>query len=542
MPNQPRCKNSVDIFYYNTKLCAAAILIRALLGVHMKNRWFLSIFLLLILLTQMILPCAATENGASASESVQEAEDGSDETVPESVPEAPNAAAKEGFAPPAPLIEYNFPSDYQVRAKAAVLLEVTTGTVIYGYQLDERLYPASLTKIMTCMLALEYGNPDDILTVSATALENLSEFGSTANLQEGEQLSLRELLYCIMVSSANEGCNVVAEYVSGSIEAFVALMNQKARELGMTGTHFANTHGLHDDNHYTTVRDLAILSYWAWNNRDFREFATTTAHTVPATNLSESRTLHTTNYLTSAQITAKYYYSKASGIKTGFTTPAGGCLASTATDGYLTFLSVVCGCETLIDENGDDLDMRFVETKRLMEYGFENYDYVQVLSDTQMLGQPAVTNAKGRANVVVHANANATVLLPKDCTAEDITMSLNYDSTQTLDAPLEAGQRVGTVTAMYQGIPLATAELVTLTAVEREGAVPATANEAEAAVQETGATESAWKKYRVLIIVLVILFALICTLLILRAVNVHQAKKRAAQRRRRAEQRRNGNG
>ena len=117
----------------------------------------------------MILPCAATENGASASESVQEAEDGSDETVPESVPEAQNAAAKEGFAPPAPLIEYNFPSDYQVRAKAAVLLEVTTGTVIYGYQLDERLYPASLTKIMTCMLALEYGNPDDILTVSATA-------------------------------------------------------------------------------------------------------------------------------------------------------------------------------------------------------------------------------------------------------------------------------------------------------------------------------------------------------------------------------------
>ena len=185
--------------------------------------------------------------------------------------------------------------------------------------------------------------------------------------------------------------------------------------------------------------------------------------------------------------------------------------------------------------------MRFVETKRLMEYGFENYDYVQVLSDTQMLGQPAVTNAKGRANVVVHANENATVLLPKDCTAKDITMNLNYDSTQTLDAPLEAGQRVGTVTALYQGIPLATAELVTLTAVEREGVTPTVPNGTEAAAQPPEAAESGGNGYRILIIVLVILFVLICTLLILRAVNVHQAKKRAARRRRRAEQRRNGN-
>ena len=527
MSNLRKTTVPTDTFYYNTKLRAGAILIRALLGVPMKNRWVLSVFLVLILLTQLILPCAATESSEPASESVQE---------------TPAAEAKEGFEPPAPLIEYNFPSDYQVRAKAAMLLEVSTGTIIYSYQPGERLYPASLTKIMTCMLALEYGNPEDILTVSASALENLSEFGSSANLQEGEQISLRELLYCIMVSSANEGCNVVAEYISGSIEAFVALMNRKAQELGMTDTHFANAHGLHSEDHYTTVHDLAILSYWAWNNRDFREYATTTAHTVPATNLSDARTLHTTNYLTSAQITAKYYYSKASGIKTGFTTPAGGCLASTATDGNLTYLSVVCGCETLIDAEGEDLDMRFVETKRLMEYGFENYDYVQVLSDTQMLGQPTVTNAKGRPNVVVHANANATVLLPANCTAEDITMSLTYDSTQPLDAPLAAGQRVGTVTAMYQDIPLATAELVTLTAVEREGVAPTAPEETELTAQQTEATASGGGKHRALIIVLVILFVLICTLLILRAVNVRKAKKRAAQRRRRAEQRRNGNG
>ena len=181
--------------------------------------------------------------------------------------------------------------------------------------------------------------------------------------------------------------------------------------------------------------------------------------------------------------------------------------------------------------------MRFVETKRLMEYGFENYDYVQVLSDTQMLGQPAVTNAQGRANVVVHANANATVVLPKSCKAEDITMSLAYDSTQTLDAPLEAGQRVGTVTAMYQNIPLATAELVTLTAVERKGLLTETPSASETQTQ-TGGESGGVMKYWYLIVLPAVLLVLLCVLLILRAVNVRKAKKRAERRRRRAAQRR----
>ena len=505
----------------------------------MKKQRFLSVLLLLLLLTQMLLPCAATEESAPLSEDASASESmPSSETEPPVSAEPPiSTEPKAGFEPLEPLIEYNFPTDYQVRAKAAILVELSTGTIIYGYELDQRLYPASLTKMMTCMLALEYGNPDDILTVSSTALENLSEYGSTANLQVGEQLSLRELLYCIMISSANEACNVIAEYISGDTASFVELMNRKAQELGMTGTHFANTHGLHDENHYTTVRDLAVLSRWAWNNSDFREYATTTAHTVPATNLSDARSLHTTNYLTSAQIVTKYYYSKASGIKTGFTTPAGGCLAATATDGNLTYLSVVCGCETLIEEDGGELDMRFVETKRLMEYGFENYDYVQVLSDTQMLGQPAVTNAQGRANVVVHANANATVVLPKSCKAEDITMSLAYDSTQTLDAPLEAGQRVGTVTAMYQNIPLATAELVTLTAVERKGLLTETPSASETQTQ-TGGESGGVMKYWYLIVLPAVLLVLLCVLLILRAVNVRKAKKRAERRRRRAAQRR----
>jgi len=260
---------------------------------------------------------------------------------------------------------------------------------------------------MTCMIAQECGNPDDILTVSSTALQDLAIGGSTANLKVGEQLSLRELLYCVMVSSANEACNVVAEYISGSIPAFVALMNDYAAKLGMTATHYVNTHGLHEEGHYTTVRDLSTLARWAWAHDDFREYATTTVHTVPATNLSEERELHTTNYLTSGLTVGKYYYDKASGMKTGFTSKAGGCLIATAHDGDVNLLSSVCGCDKVQNDDGTETDERFTESKGLLEFGFSHFSYVQVLSNTTMVGMPDVLYAEGRGNVVVRAKAEA---------------------------------------------------------------------------------------------------------------------------------------
>ncbi|MGM9563309.1 MAG: D-alanyl-D-alanine carboxypeptidase family protein [Faecousia sp.] len=515
----------------------------------MKKIRCLAAFLLLCLLLQPVFSCFAAE---ASPEDDGALESSASDTVETQTPADPEPSAPDtqggsddlqlptGFELPPELIEYCFPAeDFDVRAKAAALIELNSHTIVYGEELDLRLYPASLTKIMTCMLALEYGDLNDTLTVSSTALENLSIYGSTAGLVEGEEISLRELLYCIMVSSANEGCNVVAEYISGSVEAFVDLMNRQAQTLGMTGTHYANTHGLHDEDHYTTVRDLAILATWAWQNPQFREFATTTAHTVPATNKSGERLLHTTNYLTSTDMENRYYYSLAQGIKTGFTTPAGGCLISTASSGDLAFLSIVCGCEMLIDNNGEDLDMRFVETKKLFEYGFETFTYVQVLSNTAMLGQPQVLNADGRENVVVHARDNVTVLLPKNYQPENITLSLHYDASQTLEAPLEKGQRVGTVTAMYNDIPLATSDLVTLTAVKREAALPVESIGGE----ETPSTEAGptgFLRYWYLTVPLLLLSALFIILLIIRSVNVHKAKKYRKRRRQQAAHQRSG--
>lgn len=487
----------------------------------MKKYRFLAILLSFLLLLSLAMPCfAEPEQSTEPTESTEEPA-----TTPEDLPDS--------FGRPEPLKESIFATTYKAFAKAAVLVELNSNTIVFAQDMDKKLYPASLTKIMTCMLALEHGNLDDILTVSDTALQNLNIYGSTVGLQEGEEISLRELLYCIMISSANEGCNVIGEYISGSIESFVKAMNDKAAEIGMKNTHFANAHGLHDDDHYTTAHDLAILACWAWQNLQFREFCTTVEHTVPATNKSEARYLQTTNHLTSTHETDRYYYENAQGIKTGFTTPAGGCLISTCSNGEMAYLTVVCGCETLYDAESNPLDMRFLETIDLFNFGFRRYDFVQVLSDLAMLEQCQVNN--GLSNrVLVHAAESKEVLLPVNYDPALVSLRLDYSQGNVLQAPLAEGQKVGVVTAYYDNIPLVSADLVTLSAVGSHQSVQVDAVTAEG---DSGIWSDLMHYWYLTIPFAVVLF-LVILLLIIRAVNVHRAKKRAKHRRRNAARRR----
>ena len=359
----------------------------------MKKTRILSLALLLALLLNCFSLTALAEPDDTSS------------TVSEPTESASSAVT--GITPPPALLDYAVDDTYYVRAKASALIDLDAGALLYGGNIDAQIYPASLTKIMTCMIALERGNLDDILTVSESSQQDLVIGGSTANLKVGEQISLRELLYCVMVSSANEACNVVAEYISGSISGFVALMNEYAAALGMTSTHYANTHGLHSDEHYTTVRDLSTLVRWAWQHELFREFSTVTKHVVPATNLSEERELHTTNYLTSGLVVGKYYYEKAAGIKTGFTSKAGGCLISTAQDGDKHLLSIVVGCDTIENDDGTTTDERFTETKKLLEYGLNHFSLVQVLGAQDS----ALLYAKTDADCAPGAGVDMTQIL-----------------------------------------------------------------------------------------------------------------------------------
>ncbi len=481
----------------------------------MKKRRFLCLILLISLL--LSLPIYATEEDPT--------------TAAPSEPAASNSAF---LTPPPPLREFNYPTDFTIDAGAYALIELKSNTIIYSKELDMKRYPASLTKIMTCMLAIEYGNMQDILTVSSTALENLSEFGSSAGLVEGEEISLEDMLYCIMLWSANEGCNVIGEYISKDVASFVALMNETARALGMENTHFANTHGLHNEDHYTTVRDLTILTRWAWENETFRRFATATTYVVPATNKSPSRTLHTTNYLTATDVDSRYYYSLASGIKTGFTTPAGGCLVSTATDGDAEYLSIVMGCDLISNAE----DMRFIETKRLFRHAFDTYSFVQVLSNTTMLGQPEVANAKGRENVVVHAKDDAIVLLPKEYNRDDILIKLKYRS--ELAAPLKVGETVGTVSIVYQGVELAVSDLVTLTKVDALDQKKPDTSKVETPSDGEEEEEEPKSVVRTVILTLLIIALIMGGLYLgaMYAINTYRAKRRAEMRRQRQQRRR----
>ena len=210
-------------------------------------------------------------------------------------------------------------ANLKIYSDSAILLENSTGKILYEKNSEQKMYPASTTKIMTAILAIENGNLNDEVTVSKTALAEMKPEYSSAYLSEGEIMSVENLLKVLLVHSANDASNVLAEYVSGSIPQFVNLMNEKAKQLGCKNTNFITTNGIHDDNHYTTSKDLAIIARYCMKNSTFRNIVSSRTCTIPATNKSKERVYKSTNDLLNP--TSGYYYQGCVGIKTGFNPP-----------------------------------------------------------------------------------------------------------------------------------------------------------------------------------------------------------------------------
>ena len=402
---------------------------------------------------------------------------------------------------------------------AALLLELNSGTMIYSLNAEQTMYPASLTKIMTCMLALEYGRLDDVLTVSESALSDLDEAGSTAGLMVGEQMKLKDVLYCLMLSSANEACNVVAEYISGDVPAFVTLMNKTAQDLGCKNTHYENPHGLHASNHYTTAKDLSIITRKALTYEDFREISSTATYTVPATNMSAPRKLKTTNYLISTDTVADYFYPDAIGIKTGYTSAAGRCVISRASDGNLNLLAIVLNADTEVLPDGSVRYHNFIEAKRMFDYGFDNFAYAQVLSRLKPIVQVPVQFSEDEKGAVLIPSEDVNSLLPKEYDKAKITTEYTLEPPSGLTAPLRQGQDVGTVSVLYDGHLIGQTRLETLTAVEVSGTA-VVFQESKDFIQE----------YRWAIILLIVLIVLLLLFLWLRS-TIHRSRRSASRRR-----------
>lgn len=364
--------------------------------------------------------------------------------------------------------EPTLPEDPDIQAKAALLVDANTGAIVYAKNEHQELYPASLTKIMTALLVVEAIDKgqlslDQEVTASST-IESLDTDGSTANIKPGEIMTVEQLLYCMLVVSANEACVILAEAVSGSVDAFVDQMNEKAQALGCENTHFVNPTGLQDSQHYTSAWDLYLITKEALTHKDFVRISDTGDITLPATNLHEARALHSTNYLISVWRSRGYINKNAHGIKTGSTSEAGHCLVSSAAKGSLSFISVVLGCDRLTLEDGEIRTMSFYETNRLFQWGFDNFSYKTILTADEYPKEVAVSLSK-IDHVTVHPARDVEILMPNDLEPEDLerTITLNSDP---VEAPITTGDKLGTIQLSYQGTVYATEDLLALNDVE----------------------------------------------------------------------------
>ena len=399
--------------------------------------------------------------------------------------------------------------DPEPRCAAAIIVDGDHDQVLYEKNGYERMFPASITKIMTSLVVLDALERGDItldtpVTATAAAI-NIPYDASNAGIKEGEILTVEQLLYCDMVSSACEACNILGEAVAGSVEAFVEKMNEKAAELGMKNSHFVNAHGLHDPNHYTTAYDITIMAREAMKNELFRTVVSTTKYVIPATNMSGERTIRTTNSLIDNWNLAEYTYDKCIGIKTGFTSAAGRCLASAAVDDDgRTYYCVVLGAENVKEEDGTTTYYAFKESKRLLEWAFDNFQRT-VLMDENLVIQEVPVSVADTDHVLVQPEGKVEQTMPKDYDPDKAELVI--DLPESVEAPVEKNQKLGSVTLIYEGEELGTLDLKTVVGVER--------SETKELVQKVEETVEQWWVKALIIAVAVLLLLLIIVISIL---------------------------
>ena len=331
--------------------------------------------------------------------------------------------------------------DPDVQAKAALLIDFDSGLVLYEKNARSAQYPASITKVMVALLVLEAVERGELrmdqpITASASALSDLTADSSTADIRVGEALTVEQLLYCMLVVSANETGNILAEAVDGNKAAFVERMNRRAAELGCENTHFANTSGLHNADHYSSARDIYLFTREAMKHEAFLTICGSKSYTVPATEFSPERELHSTNGLISNWRYLGYLYDGAFGIKTGTTEQAGKCLVAGAKRGDRTLISVVLGAGV----SEDDRNMSFTETSRLFDWGFNSFAPMTVLRAEQLY-PVSVTLSKETDTVMAHPES---------------------DTPESVAAPITAGDVLGQITVSYNGHDYATVPLLAI--------------------------------------------------------------------------------
>lgn len=325
-----------------------------------------------------------------------------------------------------------WPQGEAVQSGAAVVMDLNTNTFLYSKNAEEKCYPASITKIMTAMVALENGNLQDEITFSE-AVYDLEEGSSHVGIQPGEKMTLEQALYALMLESANDAGMGIAEHIAGSVDAFAQMMNEKAEALGCINTHFTNPHGLHNEEHYTCARDMAVIAQAAYEIPEFRKMVSCTLETCPETNMTEEAR-YFVNHHKMLHEESEYYADWCTGGKTGYTSDAWNTLV---TYGEKNGRRQVC---VVLRVPGSA--KTYEETRLLMNYGFDNFSQINMVSDQPMptfyeamklnyLGLAKKYFQSDLLNETIGKTMSGVVTLPNNASVKELSAATE-DTSQTI--------------------------------------------------------------------------------------------------------------
>ncbi|MBP2072646.1 D-alanyl-D-alanine carboxypeptidase (penicillin-binding protein 5/6) [Thermoanaerobacterium butyriciformans] len=336
---------------------------------------------------------------------------------------------------------YAIESPPQIVGPTAVLMDFTTGQVLYDKNMHQKMYPASTTKILTAIIAIEKGKLNDVVTVNDD-VKNID--GNSIYLVPGEQLTLEQLLYAMLLESANDAAIAVADHIGGSVQVFADMMNKKAKEIGANDSHFVNPNGLPDNNHYSTPYDMALIARYAMENATFRKIVSTIHYQIPPTNkFDKPRDLWISNRLIKP---SSFHYDGADGVKTGYTIAANQVFVGSATRNGHRLISVIMG------DVGTNI---WSDTIKLLNYGFNNYTLVNPLEKDSIVTYADVGKVKFKLPLI--AKDSFYYAVPK---GEENNIKSNITLEDNIKAPIKKGAVLGKIDFTFDGKSIGSVQLV----------------------------------------------------------------------------------
>lgn len=373
-----------------------------------------------------------------------------------------------GLFPVSVSAEYYNMNLEDMRSEAYLLVNVDTGAVVFSQNADKQLKCASLVKTATALVVVENCEDlDAMVTVTETAIDPLKGlYSSSADLQAGELISVRNLLFCMMLENANDASNVLAEYIGGSIENFVKMMNDRAKELGCTNTNFTNPHGLDEEGEYTTANDMYLITKKAIEYSVLADMAAVVDYTVPATNMSEPRELN--NWFDMVENGTRYYYQYAKGFKCGMTDGAKRCASVVAYKDAYSYIGIILGCPSeCIDNCGYPDNTALYEARRMLRWAFSNLRMTTVAEPTDVMTSVPVALSADADHIRLVPEKRIQALLLG--TVDESSLEYIYEIDENVTAPVEKGQVLGSVKIKYADSVIANVKLVAGDSVKRSG-------------------------------------------------------------------------